>query len=281
MRAYLTVLTTDDYAVGAVALWESLRKTRPQHGFVIVLTAQVSDSCDHALQDAGLVTLRIDQHLEHPRPTDGAFRHWNNTFSKLLIFGLVQYEKLVYLDSDMMVLRNLDHLFEKPHMSAVVAGKLMPGHEFWVQFCSGLMVIEPQPGLVAKILTHLPATDAKPAVFGDQDLLNQHFPDWPSHEELHLEQSYGVFQSSLNRYVKQYGYNLNLARPDEKTIAVVHFLGSRKPWSWSGSERALRVTMHVARGEFVAAGMLCRYLRALRSAQRTLTKATPDGRRLC
>jgi len=272
MRTYLTVITTDDYAIGAVALWESLQKTHPGYGFVVVLTRPVSEACETAMQSAGLKTLRVDQHLERENGESSAFAHWNNTFSKLLIFDLVQYEKFVYLDSDMMVLRNLDDLFDKPHMSAMVPDKLIPGRESWVQLCSGLMVIEPQAGLSAAIMRHASTVERKMTSFSDQDLLHEHFPDWPSHPELHLEQTYGVFPDSLDRYVNDFGYNLNLASPDDRTVAVVHFVGSRKPWSWSTPEKAYRFSLHIASGEFAAVRVLREYLRLLRNAREQLTQ---------
>ena len=270
MKTYLTVLTTNDYAVGAVALWESLRPTSPQYDLVTVVTGQVSQECEQSLQRAGLTTLRLDQHLQRSSSSDRALRHWNNTFSKLLMFELVQYEKFVYIDSDMLVLRNLDHLFARPHMSAAVPDRLMPGHESWVQFCTGLMVIEPQPGLAQAIMQHVPAVEARMKSFSDQDLLHEHFPDWPAHPELELEQGYGVFAESIDRYVQKFGYNLNFAAPGERTIGAVHFVGSRKPWSWSAAERALRLSKHLVRGETVAHRMLRDYLRLLDTAQKKL-----------
>ena len=270
MRTYLTVITTDDYAVGAVALWESLRRTRPRYGLVVLITRLVSNEGERALQRAGLSTQRVDEHLERANAESSAFAHWNNTFSKLLIFDQAQYEKFVYLDSDMMVLRNLDHLFQMPHMSAMVADRLMPGHESWVQFCTGLMVIQPQLGVAEAIMQHVPAVETRMKSFSDQDLLHEHFPDWPSHPELELEQGYGVFAESIDRYVSKFGYNLNFAAPDERTIAAVHFVGSRKPWSWSAAERALRLSKHLLRGETIAHRMLREYLRLLDDAQKKL-----------
>jgi len=266
MKTYLSVITTDDYAVGAVALWESLRATNPQHGLVVVVTKTVSERCEQALRRAGLTTLRVDRQLQRPQKSESALRHWDNTFNKLLMFELVQYEKVVYLDSDMLVLRNLDHLFERPHMSAAVPDKLMPGHESWVQLCSALMVVEPQAGLTEAIMQHVPAVEGRMKSFSDQDLLHEHFPDWPSHPELELPQGYGIFPDSIDRYVKQLGYNLNFTAPDQRTIAVVHFVGSRKPWSWSAAERGWRLAIYACTGRWIAGRMLRRYFRLLRVA---------------
>ena len=274
MRTYLTILTTDEYAIGAVALWESLRATAPRYAFLVVLTRPISQRCEQALQSAGLQTLRLDDHLERANAETREFSHWNNTFSKLLMFELVQFEKFVYLDADMMVLRNLDHLFERPHMSAAVPDKLMPGHESWVQLCSALMVIEPQKGLATKIMQHVPALERRMNSFSDQDLLHEHFPDWPSHPELELEQGYGVFADSLDDYVKQLGYNLNFSAPDTRTIAVVHFVGSRKPWAWSPVERAFRMAKYRLSGHHITAGMLRGYVALLRAARAKLAHAS-------
>jgi glycogenin len=264
MKTYLTVMTTDSYAIGAVALWECLRKTQPRYGFVVVLTKNVSEECERSLLRAGLTTLRIDHHLKRAVTTDS---HWDDTFGKLLMFELTQFEKFVYLDADMLVLRNLDHLFERPHMSAAVPDKLMPGHESWVQLCSALMVIEPQAGLANAIMQHVPAVEARMTSFSDQDLLHEHFPDWPTHPELELNQGYGMFPDSIDRYVKRFGYNLNFATPDERTISVVHFVGSRKPWAWSAAEQKWRVAKYKLTGRPIAARMLHEYLELLRSAQ--------------
>ncbi len=272
MNTYLTVLTTDDYAVGAVALWMSLRRTNPHHKFIVAITRLVSEECEQALRRCGIETLRIDDHLTIPggENEQRGFGHWNNTFSKLLVFDLVQYEKIVYLDSDMMVLRNLDGLFDKPHLSASVPDKHIRESESWVQFCSGLMVIEPKAGTSSAILAHADAVAAKTPIYGDQNLLHEHFADWPSHPELHLEQTYGVFLASMDDYVNKYGYNLNVQTPDEKTIAVVHFVGTRKPWSWGAAETAYRYSRHVARGEFAAMRILREYLALIRSARAAL-----------
>ena len=111
--------------------------------------------------------------------------------------------------------------------------------------------------------------------FSDQDLLHQHFPDWPSHPELELNQGYGVFPDSIDRYVDKFGYNLNVAAPDERTIAAVHFVGSRKPWAWSAAERAWRLTRYGLTGRPIAARMLREYFGVLQAARDALGPRRP------
>lgn len=62
---------------------------------------------------------------------------WRFRYSKLLMWNMVQYRKIVYLDSDLLVLDSIDSLFEKPQLSAV-PDTVPPD-----KFNSGLMVVEP------------------------------------------------------------------------------------------------------------------------------------------
>ena len=79
----------------------------------------------------------------------GIFSHWTNTFDKLLIFELIQFDKLVYLDSDMYIRKNIDELFERENMSAVIDRRIGPIiSEDWIKLTSGLMVIEPKKDII-------------------------------------------------------------------------------------------------------------------------------------
>ena len=68
---------------------------------------------------------------------------WENVPSKFEIFNLTQFEKIVYLDADIYVLKNLDHLFAAPHLTAALDGEYFNLWEGWPHFNAGCMVIEP------------------------------------------------------------------------------------------------------------------------------------------
>ena len=238
--------------------------TKPRYDLLVVLTKNISANGKRALDRAGIKTMTLDRDFamgEEAKATNtrSGLSHWNNTLSNLLIFELTQYEKIVFLDSDMMVLQNLDHLFELPHMSGVTADKLTEGHEHWIELNAGLVVIEPQAGLAASIMSHVSELEDEKECFGMERLVHAHYPDWPKRSELHLDQKYNVFFSSIEHYVNRHGYNLNWRSPDDKTIAVVHFIGSEKPWSLSGTARLKRVLRESARFNFVSAKVLFWY----------------------
>ena len=264
MRTYSTIITTDDYLLGALTLHKSLMLTKPRYELLVVLTKNISAASKRTLDRTAIKTMTLDCDFamaEEAKATNArsGLSHWNNTLSKLMIFELTQYEKIVFLDSDMMVLQNLDHLFELPHMSGLTADKLTEGHAHWEELNAGLVVIEPQSGLAASIMSHISTLEDEKECFGMERLVHAHYPDWPQRSELHLDQRYNVFFSSVENYVKRHGYNVNWKSPDDKTIAVVHFIGLKKPWNLSARARLKWVLKEIVRFRFASAKVLFRY----------------------
>jgi hypothetical protein len=271
MEAYITLLSTPGYLPGVLALARSLQATGTRHPLVVALSPDVDPGVEAALRRHGLPTLRLPR---TPRPEGvdaGMAPHWLNTFDKLQLFGLVQYRKLVYLDSDMMVLDCIDELFARPHMSAVPAGRLV--HPDWVRLNSGLMVIEPAAGLPQAILATLPqALQAAHAEghsnLGDQDLINAYYADWPR-SRLQLDESYNLLQPLVDRYLASGRYTLprdaGMTGAQARAIKVLHFIGAAKPWSLRGWWRHV---LGCCRGEVPRAqrDTFAMYRRLLRAA---------------
>ena len=147
--AYATVLSTDSYLPGTLALFESIKRTKPMtNNFVVVVNENIKKETRDRLQEEGYIVIEKPK-IEVPQEIKNKNRilpYWNNTFDKFNLFDLTDFDKIVYLDSDIYVRKNIDELFDKPNMSAVIAGKSYPGNESWNELNSGLMVIEPQKG---------------------------------------------------------------------------------------------------------------------------------------
>lgn len=259
MKTYLTVLTTDQYLIGVLALHQSLMKTNPEYGLVVLMTENVSELCEKVLNRKGVKTKRAARLPSMVEKAKESHNKRRNNLSKILMFELIEYKKIVYLDSDMMIMRNIDHLFKKPHMSAVAAGSLFPGNEHWKQLNSGLMVIKPETGLANRIMSHLPKVEKNNESFGDQKLLYAEYSNWPGCPELHLDHKYNLLIGTLQYYFKKHRYNLNFKSPDNKTAAVIHFVGSNKPWMKSSEEQLAYIKKYEDRGDFLDAKMLHRY----------------------
>ena len=74
---------------------------------------------------------------------------WAQSLTKLQLFGLTQYKRLIYMDADGLVLRNMDHLFSLP--DAPVA---MP-RAYWLdqpRMCNALAVVQPSAQRLEELL---------------------------------------------------------------------------------------------------------------------------------
>jgi glycogenin len=238
LRAYVTLLSTESYLPGVLALHESLKRTGTPYPFATAVSAHIPREFDEVLGRAGIIVRRIPESTAIPKEMIENNGHWGHTFDKVHLFGLHEFEKLVYVDSDMIVLENMDELFDKPHMSAVPAGLLV--HKDWTRLNGGLLVIEPEEGLADGIFATLPQALAEVAAMGvtasgDQDLLNAYYPNWRTTPELQLDQGYNMFQCYLDLHIEKHGFHLphkfsKRSGEGGKPIKIVHFIGPRKPW---------------------------------------------------
>lgn len=234
MYAYITLLSNERYVPGVRALNKALRNVGTKYPLYCALSHSVPKECESILDKDGIRCLRLSSDVlgMHNRGFNSIFKHWENTFDKLKIWELEQFDKLVYLDSDMLILGNLDHLFEKKAFSGVCAGKSIPGHEHYKGINSGLVVIEPNKavadtlsGMASQIIEE---RKAKGWPTGDQDILQAYLTDWDRQSELQLDEAYNCFADNLDYYIDHLGYSLSTK--DEKPILVVHFIGTTKPW---------------------------------------------------
>lgn len=246
--AYVTAVTTDGYLLGALALQISLKLTHTRYRLVAVVSDNVSSRTINIMKHYGIVTIRVNgiPIPESIRDFNGqvcAYSYWNNTFDKLTIFSLIQFQKLVYVDSDMLILRNIDILFEKPHMSAVCAGQSYPGNEHWRGgLNSGLMVVEPKAENREALINCVRKLATSRKETSDQDAVKLFCPHWSEANDLELDESYNVFAAYLDYYIR----NRRKILKGEK-IKIVHFVGAEKPWMVSVAAQIKNVLRLVKR----------------------------------
>ena len=234
MKAYITLLSSRNYLPGVFALANSLRMVKSAYPLVCALSKGIGTEIENDLDSQGIKCIRLNEDVVRPdaNPEKAAFSHWNFTFDKLLVWGLDGYEKLVFLDSDMLVLRNIDHLFEEEAFSAVCAGKSYPGNESWNSLNSGLVVIRPDKevkqalvDLTARVISEF---QTRNQLVGDQDILHEYLPDWKNESHLHLDEGYNMFADYLTWYIRNKSYAVSGGKG--KPVYVVHFIGKLKPW---------------------------------------------------
>lgn len=225
--SYVTIISTENYFIGALALYKSLKRVKSKYPLTILLSKNIDSKIENILQQKDINYIRLTDSIEVTKNNkDQEYLHWSNTFDKLFIFELIQFKKIIFLDSDMMIVNNIDHLFEMKHMSAVVSDRI--NDATCCELNSGLIVIEPQIEMLNQMKGLIQDVSIKFKNFGDQDIIRLYYHDWKNKSELKLDDGYNMYYPDIDTFIQQ-GYSLS----GDKKIYVIHFVGAKKPWNYS------------------------------------------------
>jgi len=78
--------------------------------------------------------------IENPDIAGKNQHNWDETFFKIRAAGLTSFDKIVLIDGDMLVRKNLNHLFGRQSMTAIASGKAIRPQ--WTQLNSGPLALE-------------------------------------------------------------------------------------------------------------------------------------------
>lgn len=190
--AFVTLVTNRDYLPGAIALLNALRRTGTTADIVVLHTGGVDPADLAPLAERGARLAACDllptsdafnaahsrraQHATAPftKGEKPAFHTPLDNFVKLRTWQL-PYERVVFLNSDILVLKPIDRLFAYPEFSA--APNVYKSLVDFRRLNSGVFSARPDPATFAAMLARLDA----PGVFWrrtDQTFLETFFPDW-------------------------------------------------------------------------------------------------------
>jgi hypothetical protein len=198
--AIITMATGDKSAKDAVALMQSLRDVNTQVPNLIVLLSRGgmgSDDCNNATwkrenarQHVGcgdmttiepeiasqryldaFARMNVRTQIVDPVPaTDytnipgGRQTFWGMAFNKLLVFGMTQHKKIMWMDSDAYVIKNIDHLMKEPALTGAIVtaccNRNGPGYAG-----GGIWILEPSTELYADLMDFI----AKPVPGTEND----------------------------------------------------------------------------------------------------------------
>lgn len=216
----------------------------------MLVAGDVSNSTIATLKSDGWVVKRVEA-VQNP----GLWSQGNkggNTFparfwavyTKLLIFSLSSYERVVYLDADTIALQNLDSLFLCDGFCGVMRHS--------ERLNTGVLVAQPSIDLFNDMMSKIGALPSYTG--GDQGFLNSYFSNYASApffnpsrgqllSELHPD---SIDENSKTRIARlPTGFNADLGlfifnsgrwTLLESEIHILHYtLASFKPWDWWSS----------------------------------------------
>ncbi|XP_021889550.1 galactinol synthase 1-like [Carica papaya] len=254
-RAYVTFLAGNgDYVKGVVGLAKGLRKVKSSYPLVVAVLPDVPEEHRRILESQGCIVREIQPVYPPENETQFAMAYYVINYSKLRIWEFVEYSKMIYLDGDIQVFDNIDHLFDLPdvyfyavmdcfcektwsHSPQYKIGycQQCPERVRWPEemgqppalyFNAGMFVFEPSLYTYQDLLSTVKVTPTTP--FAEQDFLNMYFKD--IYKPIPLV------------------YNLVLAmlwRHPEKVeldkVKVVHYCATgSKPWRYTGKEENMQ-----------------------------------------
>lgn len=207
--AYATVLhSSEAYVCGAIALAQSILQLfkrqphKPNPDLILLADDSIGPKSTKGLQAAGWKIKRIKRILS-PFAKKNSYNRWN--YSKLQLWKLTEYDKIIFIDADLLVLRNIHDFSFYPQLSAAPNDLSL--------FNSGLMVIEPSECMFDDMMQK--RFSVKSYNGGDQGFLNEIFTWW---HRLPSKLNYLKFHE---RYAEK--------ESELEGVYAIHYLGV-KPW---------------------------------------------------
>ncbi|CEM34465.1 unnamed protein product [Vitrella brassicaformis CCMP3155] len=225
--AYITLLTSDSFAIGVETLAFSLRKTGTPHPFIVLVGPQVSERTFKRLSERkGVEDVRRVDGIANPHAEEGCHEPgWvNSGFTKLHVWSLTEFQRVVYIDADCIVMRKIDCLFDPAAVSCpAFAPDVFPPD----RFNAGVMVIEPSLAVYEDLLAK--RTVLRSYDRGDTGFLNAYFSGWYGWDAKHRLAFHYNAQRTMHwmTHSKQPGYWDECVLP---CLSVLHLSSSPKPW---------------------------------------------------
>ncbi|XP_050378668.1 galactinol synthase 2-like [Argentina anserina] len=254
-RAYVTFLAgNSDYVKGVVGLAKGLRKVKTAYPLVVAVLPDVPENHRRILESQGCIVREIEPVYPPENQTQFAMAYYVINYSKLRIWEFVEYNKMIYLDGDIQVYDNIDHLFDLPdgNFYAVMdcfcektwshtpqykigycqqcqervkwAAELGPPPSLY--FNAGMFVFEPSLLTYQDLLKTLKVAPTTP--FAEQDFLNMYFRDVYKP----IPPVYNLVLAMLWRHPE----NVELEK-----VKVIHYCAAgSKPWRYTGKEENMQ-----------------------------------------
>jgi alpha-N-acetylglucosamine transferase len=236
-HAFVTLVTNEEYGRGALALARSLRWTKTAIPLVVLATGEAEHLDELEREGCRIVPVsqpRVSEEFRKRHSREAlhraapfnkgnkpAFHDPVDNFCKLELWKLTDYDKIVFLDADSLVVKPIDMLFGFPEFSG--APNLYETLADFHRLNSGVFVAEPSAATYENLVARLDV----PGIFWrrtDQTFLETMFPDWHK-----LPYTFNTMQYVYFNLPELWVW---------KSIRVVHYQ-YEKPWAADNPKRHL------------------------------------------
>ncbi len=251
--AWVTLLTQPGYLPGVLALARSLKKQESIAPLVVMVTPNIEPDLHHQLTQAGCLIHPVNAIGPDPSLVQNyANARFAEVWAKLAVWQLEEYRQLVFLDADMLIIRNMDELLTmelpdngrgiaachacrcNPRQLAEYPADWRPQNCYY-SYCDspemvaspappfenylngGLLVLQPGRDVYQDMMVQIAKVrDLSAYVFAEQDFLNHYFRGrW---QPLHY--GYNALKTLAHQHPKMW---------DLTRVKNLHFILD-KPW---------------------------------------------------
>ncbi len=213
LNAYVTYLCNDNFLEGAICLQNSLKRVSSKVDLYCMVTVEVTKKCREQLQSFDIKLIDVDK-IEVERSEGIKDRYKENSwmmFTKLNLWKLIQFQSVVYLDADVVVLKNIDEVFTLSNVCNFAAVKDIG----YGGISAGVMFLKPDINTFNDMMSNL-ESDEYDNTYSDQSFTNWYFDI----KQKNWKELPTVFNVLQKRVPFEQNYN---------QILVFHYNG-QKPW---------------------------------------------------
>ena len=229
-EAYVTFLFKENL-FGVFVLGQSLREVDTIKDYVVVYTEDISNSTITNLEKDGWVVKALKD-IHSPDKNFSMYLKKSRSFTKLIAWNMTEYRRIALLDSEYIVTKNVDNIFN--------CGKFCAAFKTSdALFDTGVLVVEPSKQVYKDMIKKLTLLQKPPKepYDNDQEFLNSFYDtlifapmfNWSDNTP---QERVMRLPASLNADVGTYYLNSKWVIPKDK-LMIIHFhFGPVRPWKW-------------------------------------------------
>lgn len=248
VNAVATLLFSASYLPGALVLAHTLRQTEIFNEELKLVVLLATDLTEFEKSQLGVFDEVIPISLIHSRYDSDEFKSLKRpeltpTYSKINLFKLTEFEKVLYLDSDTLPLKSISSIIDQDIGYGDIVASPDSG---WPDiFNSGVFLIKPSVDTYLALLNKIQTSNSPSFDGADQGLLNEffHLDGTSGYSWKRLPFLFNVTPSGQYQYQPAFNYF-------QDKIKLVHFIGSKKPWFEVEDKEGLRYNWWLKYYEF-------------------------------
>lgn len=151
MNTYITLLSNDEYFLYTVALWHSYKNINSKYPLTIIITESLSSWVIDKMNSLNMNYIKVNtSDFDEIFNKSKVCKNWREAFRKLTVFKLIQFDKIIFLDCDTIINKNMDFLFDMSTLTCT--GRYNTQSDEVKSLLSGMFIFEPNLDDYNKIL---------------------------------------------------------------------------------------------------------------------------------